>query len=109
MYISFDIYLFLLILMILFDDFASIQNAYYNGWTCSHYCSCILAFAPDGTIIYAILNAPGSWHDSAIAGPLYDELLTNTLDGYRILSDTAFPRKSDRLQRRILAPVKRGD
>ncbi|KNE94317.1 hypothetical protein PSTG_12342 [Puccinia striiformis f. sp. tritici PST-78] len=35
-------------------------NAYYNGWTCSHYCSNILTFAPDGSIIHAILNAPGS-------------------------------------------------
>ncbi|EFP88872.2 uncharacterized protein PGTG_14211 [Puccinia graminis f. sp. tritici CRL 75-36-700-3] len=89
------------------DD--DLQNAYYNGWTCSHYCSCIIAFAPDGTIMYAILNAPGSWHDSAIAVPLYERLLNHTPDGYRIISDTAFPRKSQRLQRRILAPVKRGD
>ncbi|KAH9447991.1 hypothetical protein Pst134EB_021976 [Puccinia striiformis f. sp. tritici] len=32
----------------------------------------IMAFAPDGTIMYAILNAPGSWHDSAIARPLVE-------------------------------------
>ncbi|KNE88809.1 hypothetical protein PSTG_17752 [Puccinia striiformis f. sp. tritici PST-78] len=29
--------------------------------------------------------------------------------GYRIISDTAFPRKSESLQSRVLAPVKRGD
>ncbi|KAA1080596.1 hypothetical protein PGT21_014072 [Puccinia graminis f. sp. tritici] len=70
---------------------------------------CILAFAPDGTIMHAILNAPGSWHDSTIAEPLYDQLLHHTPPGYRVISDTAFPRKSARLQSRILAPVKRGD
>ncbi|KAA1085829.1 hypothetical protein PGT21_020947 [Puccinia graminis f. sp. tritici] len=70
---------------------------------------CILAFAPDGTIMYAILNAPGSWHDSTIAEPLYDQLLERTPPGFRIISDTVFPRKSERLQARILAPAKRGD
>jgi hypothetical protein len=87
----------------------SIQNAYYNGWTCAHYCSCIVAFAPDGTIMYAILNAPGSWHDAAIAEPLYHVLIDNTPPGYRILSDTAFPRKSEMIENRILAPAKKGD
>ncbi|OAV94269.1 hypothetical protein PTTG_07434 [Puccinia triticina 1-1 BBBD Race 1] len=58
--------------------------------------------------MYAILNAPGSWHDSAIAGPLYNKLLDNTPKGFQILSDTAFPRKSEQLQSRILAPAKRG-
>ncbi|OAV89955.1 hypothetical protein PTTG_07006 [Puccinia triticina 1-1 BBBD Race 1] len=89
------------------DD--DLQNAYYNGWTCSHYCSCVIAFAPNGTIMYAVSNASGSWHDSAIAVPLYDQLLNHTPKGYRIISDTAFPRKSERLQWQILALVKCGD
>ncbi|PLW15589.1 hypothetical protein PCASD_21778 [Puccinia coronata f. sp. avenae] len=89
--------------------YRAVQNAYYNGWTCSHYCSCNLTFAPDGTIIYSILNAPGSWHDAAIAAPLYNQLVYNTPQGYWILSDTAFPRKAKHMDQRILAPVKRGD
>ncbi|KAH9449507.1 hypothetical protein Pst134EB_020335 [Puccinia striiformis f. sp. tritici] len=64
-------------------DDEEIQNAYYNRWTCSHYCSNILTFAPDGSIIHAILNAPGSWHDSNIASQLYHKLLHNTPEGYR--------------------------
>ncbi|OAV94053.1 hypothetical protein PTTG_02861 [Puccinia triticina 1-1 BBBD Race 1] len=70
---------------------------------------CILAFAPDGTIMYAILNAPGSWHNSTIAELLYDQLLERTPPGYWIISNRAFPRNSERLQSQILAPVKRGD
>ncbi|KAA1074377.1 hypothetical protein PGT21_003196 [Puccinia graminis f. sp. tritici] len=96
-------------LPILVSDDDDIQNAYYNGWTCAHYCSCIVAFAPDGTIMYAILNAPGLWHGAAIAEPLYHVLLDNTPPGYRILSDTAFPQKSERIEHRILAPAKKGD
>ncbi|KNE92026.1 hypothetical protein PSTG_14559 [Puccinia striiformis f. sp. tritici PST-78] len=69
-------------LPILVSDDEDVQNAYYNGWTCSHYCSSILAFAPDGTIMFAILNAPGSWHNSIITEPLYDQLLERTPPGY---------------------------
>ncbi|ETN15081.1 hypothetical protein PPTG_07282 [Phytophthora nicotianae INRA-310] len=35
------------------SEFDDIQNAYYNGWACSHYCSNVLAFATDGNIIRA--------------------------------------------------------
>ncbi|OWZ15426.1 hypothetical protein PHMEG_00010928 [Phytophthora megakarya] len=30
-----------------FDE--NTQNACYNGWACGHYCSSVLAFAPDDT------------------------------------------------------------
>ena len=43
------------------------QNAFYNGWTCDHYVSCLFLFTPDGRIRAAYLNAPGSWHDSTNA------------------------------------------
>ena len=76
---------------------------------CLHYCSNILTFAPDGTIIHAILNAPGSWHDSNIAERLYSKLINQTPPGYRVISDTAFPRCTNRLNYRILAPMKKGD
>ncbi|OAV94231.1 hypothetical protein PTTG_00610 [Puccinia triticina 1-1 BBBD Race 1] len=59
------------------------KNAYYNGWTCSHYCSNIITFAPDGTIIHAILNAPGLWHDSNIAQRLYKKLMDDTPAHYQ--------------------------
>ena len=77
---------------IFFFSFLRLQNAYYNGWTCAHYCSSILSFAPDGTIMHAILNAPGLWHDSNIAERLYHKLVHHTPPGFRIISDTAFPR-----------------
>jgi hypothetical protein len=40
---------------------------------------------------------------------LYNQLVYNTPQGYRILSDTAFPRKAKHMDQQILAPVKRGD
>ncbi|OAV94304.1 hypothetical protein PTTG_00052 [Puccinia triticina 1-1 BBBD Race 1] len=69
----------------------------------------ILTFAPDGTIIHAILNVPGSWHNSTIAERLYGKLMNKTPPGYQVISDTAFQCCTDRLDYRILAPMKRGD
>ena len=102
------------LLMILFTSNAltflfRLQNAYYNGWMCSHYCSNILTFALDGTIIHKILNAPGSWHDSNIAERLYQKLIHNTPLGYHIISDTAFPWCTNWLNYQIVAPMKNGD
>ena len=53
-----------------------VQNKFYNGWKCDHYVNNVFAFAPDGTIIAAVVNAPGCMHDSQIAdfGYLYDKL-----------------------------------
>ena len=55
---------------------AVIQSRFYNGWTHDHYIGNIFVFAPNGTVIAAVLNAPGSMHDSCIAdfGFLYDKL-----------------------------------
>ena len=68
-----------------------IQNAYYNGWKSCCAVSNIIVFAPDGTIIYARLNAPGSWHDSQVARKLYDKNLNErTPEPFRIVGDSAF-------------------
>jgi hypothetical protein len=44
-----------------------VQNRFYNGWTHDHYVSNVFVFAPDGTIVMAVLNCPGSMHDSELA------------------------------------------
>ena len=50
------------------------QNAHYNGWLKDVFCSCLFAFASDGTIIHATYNAPGSWHDQTLARNLFNIL-----------------------------------
>jgi hypothetical protein len=67
-----------------------IQNTYYNGWYISHFMSNIFAFGVDSTIMYCIVNAPGSWHDAVIAEDLYYHLLDRTPKPYHIVSDTTF-------------------
>jgi len=68
-----------------------------------------LTFAPDGTILHAVLNAPGSWHNLHIAEDLYSKLLHDTPAGYRVISDTAFPWVTNQLDYRIVAPLKKGN
>jgi DDE superfamily endonuclease len=52
------------------------QSKFYNGWTHDHYITNLFGFAPDGMIIFAVLDAPGSIHDSVLAdwGKIYDKL-----------------------------------
>ncbi|TDL17816.1 hypothetical protein BD410DRAFT_843265 [Rickenella mellea] len=85
-----------------------IENATYNGWLSEHFVSSVLVFSPKGTIIAARLNAPGSWHDSRIAQPIYVKLLENTPAGYYLVADTAFPRGNNQIRGRIRAPLKAG-
>jgi hypothetical protein len=45
----------------------TIQSRFYNGWTHGHYITNLFIFAPDGLIIFCVINAPGSVHDSTLA------------------------------------------
>ncbi len=71
----------------------TIQTMFYNGWQHDHFVNCVFAFAPNGTIIAAAINAPGSMHDSQIAewGGIYAKLedLYNEMGGLRVV-DSAF-------------------
>ncbi|KAF8584782.1 hypothetical protein K439DRAFT_1646845 [Ramaria rubella] len=69
-----------------------LENASYNGWLHSHACSNVLLFSPQGEVLAAHINAPGSWHDSRITQPIYQQLCDDTDDGYYLVADTAFPR-----------------
>ena len=54
------------------------------------------------------MNAPGSWHDSRVARPIYEKLRLRTPEGYYLVTDTAFPRGSNQIAGRIKAPMKSG-
>jgi DDE superfamily endonuclease len=52
------------------------QSMFYNGWKSSHFITNLFVFSCDGRCISAVLNAPGSLHDSTLAewGGVYAEL-----------------------------------
>ncbi|EDQ98024.1 uncharacterized protein LACBIDRAFT_316314 [Laccaria bicolor S238N-H82] len=85
-----------------------IENATFNGWLHDHFVSSVLAFGASGVIIACKLNAPGSWHDSRVARPIYEKLRAETPEGYYLVTDTAFPRGTDQIKGRIKAPMKDG-
>jgi DDE superfamily endonuclease len=43
------------------------QGKYYNGWQHGHYITNLLVFGANGCIIHAVINVPGSVHDSQVA------------------------------------------
>ena len=57
-------------------DGLSTQSMFHNGWQHGHFTSNLLVFTPDGRIVVAVLNAPGSVHDSTLAewGNVCDKL-----------------------------------
>ncbi|KAG8711925.1 hypothetical protein FRC08_015248 [Ceratobasidium sp. 394] len=86
----------------------AVENANYNGWLHTHKVSNILVFAPDGTIIYATINSPGSWHDANVAQDVYWQLFNRTPVGYFLIGDTAFPKLRHGLLDKIHTPLKAG-
>jgi hypothetical protein len=62
-----------------------------------------------GVIISAVLNTPGSWHDSRVARPIFQQLKGSVPDGFFLIADTAFPKGDTSIAGKIQAPLKGGD
>ncbi|THU75998.1 hypothetical protein K435DRAFT_824653 [Dendrothele bispora CBS 962.96] len=90
------------------SDDPEIENVTYNGWKTDHRITNVLVFSPKGVIIDAVLNAPGSWHDSHTARPIFHRLLTQVPDGFYLVADTAFPHGPTSISGKIKAPIKAG-
>ena len=43
-----------------------VQNQFYSAWAANTFVNCVFVFAPDRKIKACVLNAPGTFHDSAI-------------------------------------------
>ncbi|KAG8726441.1 hypothetical protein FRC11_000128 [Ceratobasidium sp. 423] len=82
-----------------------VQEAFFNGWLHAHVAGNVIVFAPDGTIIAARINTPGSWHDSRIALPIYNFLREQTPTGYYLIADSAFPQLTIMYKARELCRV----
>ncbi|KAF8234793.1 hypothetical protein L208DRAFT_1393454 [Tricholoma matsutake] len=90
-------------------DSPEVENATYNGWKSDHTINNVIAYSPRGVIISAVLNAPGSWHDSHVARPIFHQLLTKVPDSYFLVSHTGFPHGTALIAGKIRAPVKEGE
>ncbi|CAE6417110.1 unnamed protein product [Rhizoctonia solani] len=83
------------------------QNANFNGWLHAHVVSNVIVFSPNGTIMSAVINAPGSWHDSNVACQIYTLLREKTPNGFFLLADSAFPRLGAGDAQKIKVPLKK--
>ena len=72
------------------DDRKS-QNRDYNGWTGDVNRNVLLLWDPFGEIIDAVVNTPGSYHDSraALWGEIYNHISTLPKN-YKVVCDSAF-------------------
>jgi hypothetical protein len=59
-------------------------------------------------VLAANLNAPGSWHDSRVAKPIYNKLQHNKPDRYYLVADSVFPRGTQNIAGRIRILLKAG-
>ena len=82
----------------------NIQNAYYDGFTCDTCVNNVLLFSPEGKILFAAINFPGSWHDSAVSFDLIRTVLDAVGDeDFAFCVDQGFPR-SGLLQDKFVGP-----
>jgi hypothetical protein len=59
-----------------------------------------------GTIMAAVVNALGSWHDSNVACPIYRLLRERTPNGYCLIANSAFPWLGAGQAQKIKVPLK---
>ena len=85
------------------SDNEILQNAAYCGYSHDTMCNNVFAFSPEGKIIYAAINFPGSWHDSAVALQ-FIRLVISKIGMYALCVDQGFPRSGD-LYDRFVGPM----
>eukprot|EP01137_Pigoraptor_chileana_P028915 Opistho-2@13386 len=66
------------------------QNRYYSSYKSICCVNNVFGFSPEGTIWFAEINAPGSWHDSRVAHRFYGFMRSRTPPGFCVLADQGF-------------------
>jgi hypothetical protein len=85
------------------SDDVSEQNAMYNGYYHDTTCKHVFAFDPEGKIVFAALNAPGSWHDAQVSAGLINTVIEK-IGTYALCVDQGFPRSGE-LHDRFVGPL----
>lgn len=81
------------------------QASYYNGYHHGTMCNNVFCFSPEGKIISACWNYPGSWHDTTVANKLIKRV-AHDLGEFKICVDQGFPRHGD-LHNKFVGPLSR--
>ena len=68
-----------------------VQNSMYSGYHSDTMVNNLLAYAPDGKVIFCAINFPGSWHDGSITANVLPYICTK-IGSYKIVVDQGLPR-----------------
>jgi hypothetical protein len=79
------------------------QSAYYNSYHHDTVVNNVFAFSPEGKIIFAAFNFPGSWHDAQVASELI-KTAASKLDSFALCVDQGFPR-SGKVKDKLVGPL----
>jgi hypothetical protein len=85
------------------SDEPDAQSSHYNGYYHDTAVNNVFAFAPDGKIVYACINYPGSWHDTSVCSDLIN-LCVRKIGDYCFCVDQGFPR-SGALYGKFVGPI----
>jgi hypothetical protein len=62
-----------------------------------------------GVVIACVLNAPGSWHDTRVARPIFEAIKQKVPDGFYLVVDSGFPKGTGEVAGKIVGPLKAGE
>lgn len=87
----------------------ALNRSMYNGYKRAHCVNNQLVFAPDGTILWCRLNAPGTHTDLRMVPPLFDILADSTLvpKKYSILADGGY--HAPYMKYKLLTPLRENE
>jgi hypothetical protein len=82
-----------------------VQNLMYSGYHSDTMVNHLLAYAPDGKVIFCAIYFPGSWHDGSIMANvlLY---ICNKIGTYKMCVDQGLPRTGDAVDV-LVGPISR--
>jgi len=82
-----------------------VQNSMYSGYHSDTMVNNLLAYAPDGKVIFCAINFPGSWHDGSITANVLP-YIRKKIGTYKMCVDQGLPRTGDAIDV-LVGPISR--
>ena len=70
------------------------REAYYCGYDCKTMINNVMAYGPDGKIIFCAINYPGSWVDGSLTTRFFHHIKSR-IRPYKICVDQGFPQSGE--------------
>jgi hypothetical protein len=70
------------------------QNTMYCGYDCDTMVNNVFAYGPDGKVLFAAINFPGSWADGSLTAR-FTRHMKSKIGNYKICIDQGFPQSGE--------------